>query len=70
MYGLFVRYQQVIVNGLILGALAAGLFVTRSGVKELFLGIGFGAALVSFGKAWGDLKAGGNQGPKGNPAGR
>lgn len=57
MYKLFLRYQQILVNGLILGALSVYIFAANSGLKDVFLGIGFGAALVSFGKALGDVKS-------------
>jgi hypothetical protein len=52
MYKLLLRYQQILVNGLILGALTVDIFATNSGLKDVFLGIGFGLLLSVLERRW------------------
>jgi len=53
----FLKYRDVIINGLILFSLATVIILHDSALKDFFLGLGTGAALINFGRAIGDSKS-------------
>lgn len=57
MYLIYNKYRNVIINGLILLALTVASFVPESNLRDCFLGVGFGAALVNFGISLRELKS-------------
>jgi hypothetical protein len=56
MYRLFYKYKPVIISGFILISLIAANF-TSAVLRDFFLGLATGAALVNFGQSLGEIKA-------------
>ncbi|MDQ2862048.1 MAG: hypothetical protein M3R50_00105 [Bacteroidota bacterium] len=53
----FSKYRGVVINGLILFSLVTAMILQDGTLKDFFIGIGTGAALINFGRAIGDLKS-------------
>ena len=53
----FLKYRGVILNCLILSSLVIAIILQDGALKDFFLGLGTGAALINFGRAIGDLKS-------------
>lgn len=56
MYRLFYKYRPVIVSGLILISLVVATFASNS-IKDFFVGVATGAALLSFGQSLGEVQS-------------
>lgn len=54
---IFFKFRSVIINGLILVSLVTAMILQDGALKDFFIGLGTGAALINFGKAIGDLKS-------------
>lgn len=54
---IFFKYRSVIINGLILFSLLTAFFLQDGALKDFFIGLATGAALINFGRVIGDLKA-------------
>jgi hypothetical protein len=52
----FLKYRSSIINGLIFFSLVTATFLHNGGLKDFFLGLATGAALINFGRAIGELK--------------
>jgi len=57
MHGIFYKYRQVIVSGLIVMSLIVANFFSAGSLRDFFVGMGLGVALVSFGQSIGDVKS-------------
>lgn len=54
---IFFKFRSVIINGLILGSLVTAMILQDGALKDFFIGLCTGAALINLGKAIGDLKS-------------
>jgi hypothetical protein len=53
----FFKYRGVIINAVILFSLITALILQNGDLKDFFLGLATGAALINFGKAIGDSRS-------------
>jgi hypothetical protein len=53
----FFKYRSAIINAVILFSLITALVLQNGDLKDFFLGLATGAALINFGRAIGELKS-------------
>ena len=57
MYTFFVKYRQLLMNGVSLFSLIIALFLNDSAIRDFFIGLATGVSIITFGAAIEQLKS-------------